>query len=151
MASIFTGVITITKRANGAADSRKIKRMIAENLEKEKDKIRLEMSRKTDADTREMILGCVNYLSIKHSYLSGEKQFDFRIERHRHKEDEQYSLVFRVGGSGDRFSKRVGFVSDILPELQLIMKEQYASMEKFPLTPRAIADVERLLSFYGIR
>ena len=153
MTSIFTGVKSLTKKADGVPDSHKIKRAIADNLDRHQAK--LDMSRQSETMVRKNIADAIIYLSLMNKDLPrlkkkhNERKFDFRIERHRHNENENFSIVFKVGDSGKRDSQRVGYVAEVLPVLRKMFLEQERNGATIPLTPRAMADVERLCQIYG--
>jgi len=82
--------------------------------------------------------------------LPKRTSFNFRIERHRHDENKPYSIQFRVGGNGKRFSRGVGLASDVMPVLRSMRREQLESGTTKPLMSRAMADVERICREDGI-
>lgn len=147
MTSIFTGVKSLMKADGNTADSRKIKQRMADNIERQR--VKLELSHQTEKDVRETIDHAVTYLSLMNQNLPKKKSFDFRIEFHRHNTNEPFSVQFRVGGSGKRFSRLIGLADQVMPVLRSLWLEQRKSGATLPLTPRAMSDVERICDTYS--
>jgi hypothetical protein len=147
MTSIFTGVKRLTK-SDGTTDSRKLKRRVAENIERLEEKF--SNSQMTKSEMRTKIENAIIYLFGMNKYLPNPKPFNFRIELHRHNPSERFTVRFRVGGSGKRYSLGIGFADEVMPVLISMWHEQMVSGATTPLTSRALDDVERIAQDMGL-
>lgn len=146
MTSIFAGTKELIKK-DGTIDSHSLKQKVADNIEKQQAK--REQARRNDEQIRNDIQVAAVHLYLMHKNLPKKKGFDFRIECYRHGEMDDYKVLFRVGGSGKRYSAKVGTADDVMPVLRAMRLEQLESGETEPLTSRALLDVERICRTYG--
>ena len=145
---ISAGFKASTKK-DGTIDGRKLKREIAKRFDSQDTKDERTKNEYKEDKVRTKIWDSVIGLSYKNNSLPKAKSFDFRIECHRHSETEDYKIQFRVGGSGKRYSIIVGPADYVMPILRAMRMEQLKSSATEPLTPRALADVERICQSYG--